>query len=69
MNKLDNSNRVGWKLARYCEATGMSRSYIYALPEQQQPYSVKLGKRRVIVEAPADWLRRIGTDGREGRHV
>jgi predicted DNA-binding transcriptional regulator AlpA len=52
--------RAGWKFSAFCEAVGLSRSYIYMLPEDRRPHSVKLGKRRVIVEAPSDWLQRIG---------
>lgn len=55
-----NTPRAGWRLSQYCEATGLSRSYIYALSKEQQPRSIKIGKRRVITEAPADWLQRIG---------
>ena len=60
--------RAGWKLNTFCEAAGLSRSYIYMLPEPQRPHSVKVGKRRVIIEPPTDWLKRIGVPQNGGRH-
>lgn len=52
--------RAGWSVERYADATGVSRAAIYALPPEQQPEYVKIGRRRVITEPPAAWLRRVG---------
>ncbi len=52
--------RAGWSVERYADATGVSRAAIYAMPPALQPEFVKVGRRRVIVEPPAAWLRRVG---------
>ena len=51
--------RAGWPLAPWCRATGISRALLYRLPPEQQPFSVKVRKRRIIYESPIAWLRRM----------
>lgn len=61
---MDNNvalGKAGWRFAEYAELVGMSRSFLYQLPPDLQPYSVKLGAARVIRERPADYLERIST--------
>jgi hypothetical protein len=54
--------RVGWPLTEWCRAAGISDSIYYALDDDRKPESVLLGPRkRIVLEPPADWLRRVGT--------
>ena len=52
--------RAGWPVGDFADAAGVSRALIYTLPKEIWPRSVKIGKRRLITEQPADWLRRVG---------
>jgi hypothetical protein len=56
------TTRAGWTIDDFAAATGISRSMIYALPAERQPKSLKFGRRRVIVEQPADYLARLGAE-------
>jgi hypothetical protein len=51
--------RVAWRPGKYARAIGMSRSWLYALPPELQPASVKLGANRLITEPPAQFLERL----------
>jgi hypothetical protein len=51
--------RAGWPVRAWCASTTLSAATLYALPLDKWPASVKLGKRRIIIEGPADWLRRM----------
>ena len=53
------ADRAGWSVERFVEATGVSRSMLYAMRPELQPAFVKVGKRRVITESPARWLERL----------
>ena len=53
------AERAGWSVPSYCSAVGYSRAMYYLLPPELQPKSVKLGKRRIIIEPPADYLARL----------
>jgi len=55
--------RAGWDLADWCTAVGIARPTFYTIPEAQRPSSVKIGTRRIITEAPADYLRRVTVAG------
>ena len=55
------ADRAGWSVERFAEAAGVSRAMLYALPDDLQPDFVKVGRRRIIVEAPASWLARLRT--------
>lgn len=52
-------DRAGWDAASWCPVANISRALLYKLPPEQQPFSVKVAKRRIIRESPADWLARI----------
>lgn len=54
-------DRAGWRISDWLRAAGVSRSLLYSLPPERAPRSVKLGRSRIIVESPADWLARVGT--------
>jgi len=51
---------TGRSVAAFAHAVGYGRTSIYELPPELQPQSIKLGRRRIIVEQPADWLQRVG---------
>ena len=59
-SQADGGTRIGWRISQFCRAAGIGRSTFYALPKEQKPRSVKMGRSRIIVEAPTVWLRRIG---------
>lgn len=52
-------NQVGYAPSDWCRRTSISRAKLYALPFSLQPRSVKLGRRRIIIEDPAAYLARL----------
>jgi len=54
-------DRAGWSIPSYCAACGFSRATFYNLTDEQRPRSLKLGKRHIIIEPPADYLARLAT--------
>jgi hypothetical protein len=59
MSNLIATARAGYPVCQWLAETSISRSYLYALPLEQQPRSIKLGRRRIIIETPRGWLKRI----------
>jgi hypothetical protein len=59
------TNRAGWSVRAWCASAGPSPATYYVMPEAMRPASVKIGKRRIIIEAPDAWLRRMAKQ--EGR--
>jgi len=51
--------RAAWKFGTFAHAIDKSRSWLYALPLDLQPASVKLGRNRLITESPEEFLRRL----------
>lgn len=51
--------RAGWLLRPWCDSASICPATLYNLPTELRPISIKLGKRRIITESPADWLRRM----------
>jgi len=51
--------QVAYRPAQFAASCGFSRSLFYALKGDQQPRSIKLGRRRVVVEDPRSYLARI----------
>lgn len=51
--------REAWKFGSFANAIDKSRSWLYALPPEMQPFSVKFGRNRLITEKPQDFLRRL----------
>lgn len=51
--------RAAWKFATYAHAIDRSRAWLYGLPPERQPRSVKIGRSRFIVEKPEEFLRRL----------
>jgi hypothetical protein len=60
--QADNANSVGkagYSPAEWCRRTSISRAAFYALPVSLQPRSIKLGRRRIIIEDPVAYLTRL----------
>jgi len=53
--------RAGWDIPSYCAACGFSRATFYNLPDESRPRSLKLGRRRIVVEPPAAFLARLAS--------
>lgn len=51
--------RAGYDILAWCEAVGISRATFYKLDGTLKPSQVKIGKRRLIVERPADYMARL----------
>lgn len=54
---------AGYSLATWAPAANIGRATFYTLPEECRPKSVTIGTRRIIIEAPADWLKRMAARG------
>lgn len=52
-------SRAGWSIPAWCASAGISRGLFYTLEGERAPRSVKLGKRRIVLEPPSDYLARI----------
>ena len=59
--------RAGYKFEEFARAVSLSRAYLYGLPPELRPRSVKFGSRRVIIEKPEDYLARIAALQPTGR--
>jgi hypothetical protein len=53
------SDPAGWAIPDWCAEAGISRTAEHMLPGDMKPRSVKIGRRRIIIEPPRDWLLRI----------
>jgi len=51
--------RAGYDIPAWCAAVGISRATFYKLDGELKPVSVKIGKRHLIVERPADYMARL----------
>jgi len=59
MKSISQEPRAAWKPGTFARAIDKSRSWLYALPPQLQPVSVKIGRSRLITEAPDAFVRRL----------
>lgn len=59
---LVTADRAGWGVGQYCEACDFSRATYYNLPEDKRPKSLKIGKRRIIIEPPREFLARLAAE-------
>jgi hypothetical protein len=59
MNVETSLAKVGFDVAGWCEAVGISRACFYRLRGPGAPAIVKIGKRTIIMEAPAAFLQRL----------
>lgn len=51
--------QAGYSIPEWCRAVGISRASYYNLPPGQQPRTAHIGRRHIVIEAPADFLNRI----------
>jgi len=51
------SPNARWNIPSWCSATSIFRASFYLLAHK--PRTVKLGRRTVVIESPADYLERI----------
>lgn len=56
---IKNTPKVAWKFNTYADLIDKSRSWLYALPPELQPHSMKIGRNRLIDEPPQDFLVRL----------
>ena len=54
------SDRAGWPVRSWCDSAGISDAFFYKLDDGRRPPSVKIGRKRLILESPGCWLRRMG---------
>jgi hypothetical protein len=59
MDDKPHTAQAGYAVEQWATLAGISRAGAYKLPADLRPQSVKIGKRRIIIEQPADWLRRV----------
>jgi len=59
MKSIPQEPRTAWKFGTFAHAIDKSRSWLYALPPELQPASVKLGRNRLITESPEEFLQRL----------
>ena len=53
----DHEIRAGWSVIQFSRACGFSRACFYLL--KFPPRSIKIGKRRIVVEPPSEYLARL----------
>jgi hypothetical protein len=56
--------RAGWPILDWAHATGIGRSMAYILLKRGELASVRIGKRRIIVTPPAEFLARLAREQR-----
>lgn len=54
---------AGWSPAAWCKLVGFCRATLYLIPDEFRPQSVKIRHRRIIIEPPDAYLRRMATRG------
>ena len=59
--RLAKTEKAGWRISEWCPAVGIARSTFYTLSGERAPESVLVGSMHIVLEAPQDWLRRVGT--------
>lgn len=59
MNTSASAVQAGFSIAEWAAAVGISRAGYYVLPRAIKPVTVNVGKRRIVIEAPAAWLQRV----------
>jgi len=51
---------AGMKIKQFARAVSLSPATIYALPVEQRPKAVLIGRSRIITETPWEFLQRVG---------
>ena len=62
MSAPKNTDRAGWSIPSYCEACNFSRALFYKLPPDRRPRTLKIGKRHIVIEPPAQFLARLAAE-------
>lgn len=55
--------KAGWAISEWTNQAGIAVPTYYTLPEEFRPLRAAIGRRVIIIEAPADWLKRISLAG------
>ncbi len=59
-------NKRGWGLAEFAAIVSVSTQTLFReLPESQRPKTIRLRRRRLVVEPPEQWLSRMAEVERE----
>lgn len=51
--------RAGFSINEYCAAIDLCRASFYNIEPELRPRSVLIGRRRIIIEPPAEYLARL----------
>lgn len=58
--------RAGWRMKEWCQVLGISKTKAFELLKgEQAPESVQLGRVRIILESPRDYLARMQSEHRK----
>ena len=60
------STKAGWNTDDWCNDTGVGRSTSYLLELEGKIKAVRVGKRRVIITPPAQFLASLAAEQAEG---
>jgi hypothetical protein len=58
-----NERCAGWPLKRWCAEVGISVPTYHNIEPKDRPDSVLVGSKRIIIESPLAWLKRITARG------
>lgn len=56
---IDGANRAGWSIPEFCAACNFSRGTFYNLTDELRPRQIKILKRTIVIEPPAQYLARL----------
>jgi len=60
---VSTKQRAGQSIPEWCAEAGFSKITYYRLPLDRRPQTAQIGRRVLVVEGAADWLRRIAASG------
>ena len=64
---VDDIEKVGWRLNVWCRMVGINENLFYRLTPDIAPPSAKVGRARIVIESPQDWLQRVARQQAEAR--
>ncbi|GIL02689.1 MAG: hypothetical protein BroJett030_25880 [Alphaproteobacteria bacterium] len=64
-NPAKAEDRAGWRPKEWSLAAGVGRSMTYILMARNEIESVRVGRCRVIITAPREYLDRLAADQRD----
>lgn len=53
------SQRAGYSVEEFCFSVGIGRTSFYALGGDLAPRRIRIRKRTIVTESPAEWVARI----------